>query len=1125
MNRHVSTARRWSSSFTAGCFFVGSACLPGCGDTHLNFGPYQTASGNARDALNSYATSSTGITPTAEKDITALSQLQQTVASAQLDYDDSRHSYDAINETWQGLRADFLTQVGLLPESGKITPEMIDNASDQVDYEINLRLTKVATVINLLNQLVQTETQLAEQSQKKLQTSAAIINNNSALTTAPSNNSSGTLSQSELVQFSQIEKYVLQAAKTAQASRASAQNLSNGQLSAQKAEATLLQQIEASRDSDVVAAIAPLIGSGLDKDSMDALDTFILELDAMINSPSANSNTGSKSSPAPHSASNGGQPRTDASVAISGVTPIFLYDQPLSAVPEVPSIQEVHETNLLNKQFGGSITVAGSPFFKISVQYKAPAPKALVDADLVAPSNLFSLPHRASLITFKAGIQNDDGDVAFVTKRQIAQAAAACRGARSGKGKKFLIAQAYFLHHLKEVQDSTTLKTNLAMVLEPATMPGAGSPNDASNARDETFLKSAASQLGSESVVSLQASADNLQILAVQSSRRRRDLSSLRTTLDSSKTNGRRNNRAAELYGSRTLGQLMGSDPNYEEKLRTGAETYRISSGGVGLTTPVPTPGSGVVSSVQASAVKAVLAANIKITLDQIEKKSDEWKVVSLANNVKTSNDLLQTMAQLTAIKDQAKRGEGETGGLNNHVDTKTLLNKAMDTAKNLVSVPTSMEPEEVTQALSTLSSQLTDFLQRMQTTDSSQTPDDGNAASALGNVTKALQNLITSNQKTLGTVLQTMQSQGTLSGILYPSSLSATWLDDIALLTSSVQQGELGQPGNPGSGILFSNPQAVNALNNLDTKLLSIITSDTDQRLSLIQDYLNQLYQHQIDIYQEQERHYKTIIQIAQLETTRWTILQQINQNVSVAYASLYFDSNKTIPGLSSSGTQPGSYYPFVAAEPDDYKTAETACAKVASQPATAPVPTTAPSSSNPPSPKALRNAQVARLNGLVNDHLAKFAPFPASPPLDQYPVQDSQIFASLRVLAFAAKSRFVQPPGDAGKTDLFLPEYQEGALAINQRLTDLIKLLNNSLLMNAINLKFSLDDARRLKQELMEHDLQLDQLESAVQLANLQYSANDLQIYHSGGITKEDLESIGEDAAVIFIASKRVK
>jgi len=50
----------------------------------------------------------------------------------------------------------------------------------------------------------------------------------------------------------------------------------------------------------------------------------------------------------------------------------------------------------------------------------------------------------------------------------------------------------------------------------------------------------------------------------------------------------------------------------------------------------------------------------------------------------------------------------------------------------------------------------------------------------------------------------------------------------------------------------------------------------------------------------------------------------------------------------------------------------------------------------------------------------------------------------------------------------------------------------------MESVNLRFSLDDGRRLKRELMWHELQIDQLESAVKEANMQYTLDDLKIYH---------------------------
>jgi nicotinate-nucleotide pyrophosphorylase len=47
------------------------------------------------------------------------------------------------------------------------------------------------------------------------------------------------------------------------------------------------------------------------------------------------------------------------------------------------------------------------------------------------------------------------------------------------------------------------------------------------------------------------------------------------------------------------------------------------------------------------------------------------------------------------------------------------------------------------------------------------------------------------------------------------------------------------------------------------------------------------------------------------------------------------------------------------------------------------------------------------------------------------------------------------------------------------------------------------------------MTHEFELDQLASAVKEANIQYYLDDLKIYHSGGITKEDVETVAQDAA----------
>jgi hypothetical protein len=409
---------------------------------------------------------------------------------------------------------------------------------------------------------------------------------------------------------------------------------------------------------------------------------------------------------------------------------------------------------------------------------------------------------------------------------------------------------------------------------------------------------------------------------------------------------------------------------------------------------------------------------------------------------------------------------------------------------------------------------------------------DSHSVASSIKTLQTALNNFLLANNSGLASLLK---SDSTLGGFLESNVLGSAWLKSLSLWIDPKNQAQIGSvsAGEP----LFKNltaadqQQANAALSDLGSKLVTILASDEAARYDLVQDYLNQLYQINVQLYQEQERHYKAIAQVAQLETTRWTILQQINQNVSVTFDSLWDKGTQAY--LTTHADQP-HYFPFEGAKPADYTAATQPTAKdeqftipAPSVPGVAQSAAVSAATPTPVTPKTLRQAQVNRLGGeAVNpdNPLAIYqawppASFPRMPAGFATPSLDAkaQIFSTLRSLAITAKAQFTvdqqTDPSVAAQAD---------ALATDQRLKDLIKLLNNCLLMNAINLKFSLDDGRRLKQELMEHDLQLTELESSVKEANIQYRLDDLKIYHSGGITKDDLTALGQDAAIIFIASK---
>jgi hypothetical protein len=245
------------------------------------------------------------------------------------------------------------------------------------------------------------------------------------------------------------------------------------------------------------------------------------------------------------------------------------------------------------------------------------------------------------------------------------------------------------------------------------------------------------------------------------------------------------------------------------------------------------------------------------------------------------------------------------------------------------------------------------------------------------------------------------------------------------------------------------------------------------------IRQFIDELSQAHVDVAAENVRHYEAILAIAELETKRWALLGQIDED----YLSL------TDPIKHPPRVDPNINVPL-----DDPKR-----------------PTNVPLFQNL---AALDRSVYTVYKDLLQARKASEANFPGDPAKVGAPggvagdhpsvVREDFAFASIRRLADAARARHSDP----ARLERDPLGFHLDVATV--RLHNAIRIVEGQLLLVSLNEHSADENAIRLHTEIAEHTLQLDSLDSRVREAGFKLGLGDLKAFHASGITEQDIRTI---------------
>ena len=266
----------------------------------------------------------------------------------------------------------------------------------------------------------------------------------------------------------------------------------------------------------------------------------------------------------------------------------------------------------------------------------------------------------------------------------------------------------------------------------------------------------------------------------------------------------------------------------------------------------------------------------------------------------------------------------------------------------------------------------------------------------------------------------------------------------------------------------------------------LGQIIKDIDQESAAatnrVLEFLRDLYRLQLDLHEENLRHYRALGGVATAELKRWELLSYLNGRYRQMFGDVYGllesedvrvrDRVRALPRLVRPAA---STYVQHAGSREHHREKE--------------------QTTFPLFPKSPRDAGTEWAGEVRKAGQPQMPAHPVIAP-------GAPILQSLRLLAETAREwQFTSPTRDPDGTNT------RGSF---HRLASGIELINGQLLMISVNERFSLENGLVLRTEVREHDLHLDAIAARTREAGIRLGLRDLVAYHSSGITNEDIQSV---------------
>jgi hypothetical protein len=267
--------------------------------------------------------------------------------------------------------------------------------------------------------------------------------------------------------------------------------------------------------------------------------------------------------------------------------------------------------------------------------------------------------------------------------------------------------------------------------------------------------------------------------------------------------------------------------------------------------------------------------------------------------------------------------------------------------------------------------------------------------------------------------------------------------------------------------------------------KVLKEIDAQSMEATNRVLEFVRDLYRLQVDLDEENLRHFRALSTVASAELKRWQLLSELNARYRAAYPDVR--AELVSPEREAFMNKFNALKPRVPLTPETFgKSADPTLQKRM---------TFRLFPDDFGKSKAMWGGDAAAAARDPEDKaLAAAAAHPDVRPGDQ-------IVPTLRRLAATARAwQFGQPGNDPTGRNT------QGS---HDRLIAAVGLINGQLLMISLNERFALENGLLLHTEVGEHDLHLDAITARTREAGIRLGLRDLAAYHSSGITEADIQA----------------
>ena len=244
---------------------------------HLHSDVNQQAAQSAVDDFTAFSSQESGIGPTLLKNLDARVGLQQAVAQSRIPLDDTDRATELLSMTWLGLRVQLYDSVGMDGAGAATQPDQIPAYETTLSDLIHQRILKVNAAAQVLNALAAVQKAQLASAQQDLNSAEKQLQSATQPSTPPAaTQTSGGASLADLLKVAdQFRSAVVSAGQAATQG-------TKVQQTAGALNQAILHEIDASSDPATAYALAPLLGAGLSKKDLDALDLYVKSLNDQL---------------------------------------------------------------------------------------------------------------------------------------------------------------------------------------------------------------------------------------------------------------------------------------------------------------------------------------------------------------------------------------------------------------------------------------------------------------------------------------------------------------------------------------------------------------------------------------------------------------------------------------------------------------------------------------------------------------------------------------------------------------------------------------------------------------------------------------------------------------------------